>query len=276
MKQDLIVYKDSDDLSQIPQNLFDGNTIIIKYVTFYNALIKYIFIDRVFLIPCHIYNEIVDTFYTIENNAITYDNNILRNDCTINGENYLPYDNFKIKEYHYHFKNEVGIVKPFKCLQDTLKLSEIKIKPFNNSNIYTRLIRYIQFGNEKIGKDLMDLFENNRDKFLETSTASFITNDFENMTHDIKIKLDDDIYIYDFYGGGSYIDTFTKYYFYHDKNIKDDLLFWKEFKKHPVQVCFYSILNWQLARNIHRITNTHLETYNKMLEYLKENICQNQ
>lgn len=248
---------------------FNENVVLIIYDQFTPDLYKYIFLNNIFLIPVSLFNSYKSYIVTIEGNAIYSQGNILKNDCTLNDVSYLPsdiLDNSKLDAYQEWFDSKVNI--SYSDFEELIPhLSSIPVTNTNYDNIVARVDRMRDFGQPEMASKLMNLFTANVDKFLSVQTLSIQAHDFKTSKLEIKVKLDDRVFVYDPFGYHSYIDTLTKYYFY---NGGDDLSFIKLLAAHPIPVVFFGILNYNLSHNINRKTNKHRRIYKLLLAKLNE------
>ncbi len=264
-KQELVIIQDPK-WEEIQSLLINENIIIITYSVFSKILYKYIYLSNIFLIQENIWKTINSDLYIIEDNIIKYKDNILKNDCSINNKSYIlnKYQLESIKTYNYLFQNNINI----NSLSDCLLYKYRTLKSSNFNNIYARLRRLREYTSSELSNKLEKLFENNKYKFLEVQSEALMTNNFQDRTVDIKIKMIDEIYIYDYYGYSTFLDTFTKYYFYCTPTNQDLIQYYKILKEYEIVTLFYSILNYNLANNIHRKTNIYNKIYNKLIDKL--------
>ena len=260
-------------------------TLLLIYEEFLPSYCKYIFLPKLFLLPRSLYLEIISSIYSIENNTIVWNNNMILNNCTLNNKFYLPesiLDSKKLDRFRSEFdKHLLNFNRPILDLINSL--SSIKVEVTNYSNVFARLERLKEYTNPDLANHLKKLFDQNIESFNNVSSLSILTHQFEKINNftsfnsfnssdlDILIKLSSSVYVYDFYGYQTYLDTFTKYYFYSDHCIKHQLLFIKLLKLYPEPMIFFGILNFHLSRNINKITNQHDKIYKKIVEalYLK-------
>lgn len=248
---------------------FNENVVLIIYDKFTQDLYKYIYLHNVFLIPAKIFNQYKTSIVSIVGNEIYSNGDRLCNDCTLNGNSYLPVeilDPNKLVRYKEWFDNTVQTTyNSFESLLPALHTIPVTNSTFNN--VLARIQRMSDFGQTIMATRLLKLFNNHTSTFLEVQSLSIQAHDFSSTTLDIKIKLNDSVYVYEPDGYHSYIDTLTKYYFYNDG---DDLEFIKLLSKHPVPVVFFGILNYNLCSNIHKKTNRFRKIYKLLLAKLNE------
>jgi hypothetical protein len=282
VKQSLKIIDLEDNFNPdiIEKLLYLECTLLLVYDEFLPSYCKYIFLPKLFLLPRSLYLEIISSIYSIENNTIRWGNNIVLNNCTLNNKYYLPESILDSKKLE-HFRSEfdkylLNFNRPIIDLIDSL--SDIKIEVNNYDNIFARLERLKEYTNLDLANYLKKLFNENIESFNNVSSLSILTHQFEKIGTgfnssdlDILIKLSSSIHIYDFYGYQTYLDTFTKYYFYSDYCIKHQIIFIKLLKLYPEPMIFFGILNFHLSRNINKITNQHDKIYKKIMNelYLK-------
>lgn len=261
-RQKLVITRSPKDID-IPGLLFYQNTIIIVYTEFRKELVKYIYIENIFLVPEDIFNLHKDSQYKITKSKIEFGLSVLRNDCTIDGKSFIPGIEKQEEDFKNKFYKELPLVvdEPLKELKRIHELSKIKIPVNTYNNIDIRIKRLQDFGDVKYGKILRNMFEKNKDKFDSVSSIHLPTNDLSSVRGislnnlDIKYKMSDSISILEFDGYMTYIDTMTNLYYKFESNIRDDILMNKLLVKHETVTVFYSILNYSINQNINAKTN---------------------
>lgn len=259
MKRQQLIYLTIDQAPTIPELLFLQNTVILEYKELTPEYYIYIHVDNLFVLSSEEVLEIKNSTYTIEGNYIHLPNKILNNKTEFGKTLVLDY----MKQYRIYHKTVYS-------LKDTLRFKDDTIEVLGYNNLLKRIKRLEQFTDSILAAKILSLFEENIQEFDEVASVALITNDFDELSIDIKIKFDDELYVYDFNQYSTFIDTFTKYYFYHDYDIKDRILFNKYLIKYPIPMIVYSILNYNLSQNINRKTNQHDELYNKILKEFDE------
>lgn len=248
---------------------FNENVVLIIYDKFTVDLYKYIYLPNIFLIPKELFDQYKNNVVTIDGNIIRSGFDRLANDCTLNGKSYLPKDILdadKMTHYADWFNSKVPY--SYENFEELLpKLHTIPVTNKNYNNVLARLTRMKDFGQPKLSEKLRRLFNSNVGDFLAVQSLSIQAHDFSSKTLDIKIKLNESVFVYEPDGYHSYIDTLTKYYFYNDG---DDLEFIKLLSKHPIPVVFFGILNYNLSNNIHKKTNRFRKIYRLLLAKLNE------
>lgn len=264
MKRQKLIITTTPDRINIPKLIFYQNTVMIIYDDWDKHLVKYIYVDRVFLIPRALFNRYKNKKYEITTRKMLVgDGDVIGIDCTLNGICFLPGVEDKQKAYERLFYKMIP--KPESKIEDNpdvimsniMKLGKVKVIPSNYKNIDIKLQRMKDFGDEKQSIELRCLFQRNKDKFEDVSSISLPTNDIGNISGgslisvDIKYKLADSVEVLNFHGYTTYIDTaFNIYYKIRNPSIMVDLTISKLFISNPEVSIFYSILNWHLNQNI--------------------------
>lgn len=256
----------------VPEILFNENVVVIVYDQFTPELCRYIHMDNLFVIPHEILDKFKGKLYSIEDNEIRCGDNVVCTDGTLNGESYLPMDALdmgKVRGYEKWF-NRLTEHIPHGSFNDLVPhLQDIKVKHNSYKNVLTRLKRLEQFGHGSLSRRLFAIFDDNIKEFDKVASLSIQTHDFDSKKLDIKVKLDRELYVYEPDGYHTWLDTFTKRYFYGDINRVNVVEFYKLLSKYPVVVTFYGIINYILSHNIHRKTNRHDDVYKILLRRLK-------
>lgn len=248
---------------------FNENTIIIIYDEFTPNLYKFIFLNNIFLIPRNLFVQYKNKPYIIADNCIRSGSDVLRNDCTLNDVSYLPQyivNNEELVAYNKWFWNSIHDCNITSFNEALLMLQHTNISHSSYDNVYARLTRMRDFGQPRLASRLTRLFTKSMSEFDRVSSLSIQTHDFTTKHLDIKIKLNDSVYIYKPDGYHTFIDTLTKHFFYYDG---DTVQFLRLMVQYPIPVVFYGILNYNLSYNIHQKTNTHITMYKILLSKLE-------
>lgn len=257
----------------IPEILFNENVVIILYAEFTDDLYRYIHLNNVFLIPIELYDLNKKKELIIEDNEIWCGETVLKNDCTINGLSYLPeyvVDRDEVLDYEAWFHDKVDGIE-YETFEDLIPyIDNIPTYCDNFDNLYARISRLRQWGQNRLADRLVNLFNNNEQAFIDVESLSIQTHDFQSKQLDIKIKLDDSVYVYKPNGYHTFIDTITKRYYWHNEKVNNRLYLFRSLVSFPIPTIFFGILNYHLCQNIHKKSTQSYKTYTILLKRLEQ------